>query len=73
MKLNLSQAFDLFKIQEAFLNAEKNLIGDTLRIAVQQNRTKEAIQMVKDQVALGNLVEIEMTIGASALNLINRI
>lgn len=58
------------QIIEAFLNAAPNFIGDTLRIAVQQDRTTEAIQMVKDQIALGNLVEVEIAIGAKAVQTI---
>lgn len=72
-KLNLGQALDLFKIQEAFLNATDSIFGKALALAVQQHKTLEAVQMVKDQVALGNEVEVEMTIGASTLQLINRI
>lgn len=58
------------QIIEAFQNAEKNFIGDVLRIAVKDNKVQEGIQLIKDQVALGNRTEVEMTIGASTLKLI---
>lgn len=60
------------QIIEAFLNAAPNFIGDTLRIAVQENKVQEGMQLIIDQVNLGNEVEVEMTIGAKALQLINQ-
>ena len=72
-KINLGQAFDLFKVQEKLLNLEPSAFGDALRLAVQQHKTRAAIKMIRDQVALGNQAEVEMTIGASTLELINRI
>lgn len=71
-KLNLSHAFDLFKLQEYLLNARPCIMGNAFRDAVRQHKTMEAIKMINDQLANGCQQDLEFIISAPALELIKR-
>lgn len=73
LKLNLGQAFDLFVLQEKLLNCEPTILGDLIRIKVSQHKTHEAVKFIRDQRAAGHEESLEMCLGASTLQLIDRL
>lgn len=70
---NLARSFAMMKLQEKLGTCRSTSFGLAVQIAVANNQVTEAVRMVQDQIQLGNIEEIEWCVGASTVELINKL
>lgn len=72
-KLNLGNAFELWKLKQLLSEAKPSILGESIREALKKDNIKLIVKTINDQRQQGHQEAIVNTIGEPAIKLIDKL